>query len=120
MYPQTYYEEGDLIDLGHRAYLDIPSEDYSETTFLKSMPDEHATVNQVTFWMGTGYKSKYAVSDPLWLQYADFDGCSINKLSLNEMLDHMVRWGLEIRAAKWLAERIVFARGVSTPLILQR
>ena len=108
MASQTYYTAG------NRAYSESRNEDYSEHNFLKSLPDEHATNRQVVLWIDSGDKSRYTTSDPHWLSYCDFNGFAINNLGLNEMLDSLVRWGLQLGSAEWLAERVIFARGVST------
>ena len=105
---------------GHRTSSGTQSEDYSEHNFLKSLPDEHATISQVVIWIKSGDKSSYASSDPDWLSYCNFDGYSINNLSLNELLGGLVGWGLEVGSAEWLVERIVFARGVSTSSLTER
>lgn len=117
MNSRKYYAEADdLIDRADdTADSDTSSDDFYDANFLKSMPDEHGTIAQVTSWLRS-IGMRATASHPRWLQHVNFDGFCINKLSINEMSEHMVGWELEIGAVDWLVERIVFARGVSMPL----
>jgi hypothetical protein len=100
--------------------------------FLKSLPDMYASVDEVCAWMARGKASQYAGSDPAWLvrsshlptlviadsetsqDYQNLDGHDLHHLPLPTILDHLSKCGLRRHGAEWLAERIIFAKGVST------